>query len=58
MTNFQQCLLFIKTEKTTIKKPLEIEGLFCYRWGEHAEARPLRLDNPLVFHSVSATNCF
>ena len=24
---------------------------------EHAEARPLRLDSPLVFHSVSATNC-
>ena len=24
---------------------------------EHAEARPLRLDNALVFHSVSATNC-
>jgi hypothetical protein len=31
--------------------------LFCYRWREHAEARPLRLDSPLVFHSVSATNC-
>ena len=40
-----------------IKKPLELEGLFCYRWGERAETRPLRLDNSLVFHSVSATNC-
>ena len=25
--------------------------------GEHAEARPLRLDSPLVFQSVAATNC-
>ena len=32
-------------------------GYLCYRWREHAEARPLRLDNALVFHSVSATNC-
>ena len=32
-------------------------GCFCYRWREHAEARPLRLDSPLVFQSVSATNC-
>ena len=32
-------------------------GCSCYRWGEHAEARPLRLDNALVFHSVAATNC-
>ena len=32
-------------------------GNLCYRWREHAEARPLRLDNPLVFHTVSATNC-
>ena len=42
-------------EKTT-KKPLLTRGYLCYRWREHAEARPLRLDNPLVFHSVSATN--
>ena len=43
-------------EKAT-KKPLLTRGYLCYRWREHAEARPLRLDNALVFHSVSATNC-
>ena len=39
------------------RKPLKREGLICYRWREHPFGRPLRLDNPLVFHSVSATNC-